>query len=176
MHRDIKPQNLLYNIEKKTMKIIDWGLADFYFPHKKYSTKVAARFYKAPELLLGNPYYDYTVDIWSLGCIFAAFLFQIEVSFEGKSDADQLLCIAKVLGTEDIYDYVATNDLKEGAKMCKELGKIPKKSWEKLKESTNLALATDEAMDLLSQMLRINHTKRIMAKDAMAHPYFKGLE
>eukprot|EP00826_Nyctotherus_ovalis_P039522 TRINITY_DN3808_c0_g3_i1.p1 TRINITY_DN3808_c0_g3~~TRINITY_DN3808_c0_g3_i1.p1 ORF type:complete len:177 (-),score=37.59 TRINITY_DN3808_c0_g3_i1:91-621(-) len=175
MHRDIKPQNLLYDIEKKIMRVIDWGLADFYFPHRKYSTRVAARFYKAPELLLANPHYDYSVDVWSLGCIFAAVLFQTEVFFAGKSDADQLLCIAKVLGTEEVYEYVAKNELREGAKMCKEIGKFAKKPWEKFRDATNEAYTNDEAIDLLQKMLVIDHTKRIAAKDALAHPYFEDV-
>ena len=34
------------------LHLIDWGLADLYFPDKKYNTRVASRYYKAPELLL----------------------------------------------------------------------------------------------------------------------------
>jgi casein kinase II subunit alpha len=32
MHRDIKPFNVLINPETKSLKIADFGLADFYFP------------------------------------------------------------------------------------------------------------------------------------------------
>ena len=32
MHRDIKPQNLLINAESLTVKISDWGLADYFLP------------------------------------------------------------------------------------------------------------------------------------------------
>jgi casein kinase II subunit alpha len=34
MHRDIKPQNVLIDKQKKLIKIIDWGLADYYLPNK----------------------------------------------------------------------------------------------------------------------------------------------
>lgn len=67
MHRDIKPHNILVDCETKEAKLADWGLAEYYKPGQEYSTKVAAQFYKAPELLFGYPYYDYSVDIWSLG-------------------------------------------------------------------------------------------------------------
>jgi casein kinase II subunit alpha len=32
MHRDIKPANVLIDHNKRQLKLIDWGLADFYFP------------------------------------------------------------------------------------------------------------------------------------------------
>ena len=46
MHRDLKPQNLLINPETKHLKIIDWGLAEFYHPGVGYTVKVATRYYK----------------------------------------------------------------------------------------------------------------------------------
>lgn len=30
MHRDVKPLNIVCNHEKKELRLIDWGLADFY--------------------------------------------------------------------------------------------------------------------------------------------------
>lgn len=33
MHRDVKPQNIMYDFNKKTVKLIDWGLAEFYVPN-----------------------------------------------------------------------------------------------------------------------------------------------
>ena len=37
-------------------------------------------------------------------------------------------------------------------------------------------MVSREAYDLLSKMLRYDHTERITAKDAMEHPYFRGIE
>ena len=71
MHRDIKPQNILFNHHQKTFKLIDFSLAELYYPEKEYSTRVSSLYYKAPELLLGNVYYDYRVDVWSAGIILA---------------------------------------------------------------------------------------------------------
>lgn len=72
IHRDIKPQNVLIDRQKKKLKIIDWGLADYYLPQKEFNVRVASRYYKGPELLLNNNFYDYSLDIWSTGCWFAA--------------------------------------------------------------------------------------------------------
>jgi len=52
IHRDIKPHNIMINMEKREVKIIDWGLAEFYFPGKEYNVRVASRYFKAPELLV----------------------------------------------------------------------------------------------------------------------------
>lgn len=77
MHRDIKPQNVLIDKEKAIVKIVDWGLADYYLPSKEYNVRVASRYYKGPELLVNNKYYSYSLDIWSLGCMFAG---MVEIS------------------------------------------------------------------------------------------------
>jgi casein kinase II subunit alpha len=54
------------------LRIIDWGLAEFYHPGVKYHVSVGSRPYKAPELLVGYKLYDYSLDMWSTGCMFAA--------------------------------------------------------------------------------------------------------
>jgi casein kinase II subunit alpha len=123
MHRDIKPHNFIYDISKGTLKVIDWGLSEFFNPGAEYNTKVAARYYKAPELLLGNTHYDFGVDMWGVGCIFAAAIFQIDNFFQGKDDADQLLSIAKVIGTDEIYEYVEKQGIKIRTALHDQLGK-----------------------------------------------------
>ena len=80
MHRDVKPRNVLINRrwpppnydgdylrddDPLPLMLIDLGLADFYLPNQRYNVRVASRHYKAPELLLGNEFYDYgVVSLW----------------------------------------------------------------------------------------------------------------
>lgn len=71
MHRDVKPQNVLFDRQHKSFKLIDFSLAELYYPEREYSTRVSSLYYKAPELLLGNVFYDYRVDVWSAGVILA---------------------------------------------------------------------------------------------------------
>uniref|UniRef100_A0A0A9XX56 non-specific serine/threonine protein kinase n=1 Tax=Lygus hesperus TaxID=30085 RepID=A0A0A9XX56_LYGHE len=77
MHRDIKPQNVMIDHQQRKLRIIDWGLAEFYHPHVEYHVRVASRYFKGPELLLNMRVYDYSLDLWSFGCMFAGMIFKI---------------------------------------------------------------------------------------------------
>ena len=72
IHRDIKPHNILFNVSSKAMKIIDFGLAEFYHPEQAMSPRVASRYFKPPELLMEMEFYNYSIDIWAIGIIFAS--------------------------------------------------------------------------------------------------------
>ena len=37
----------------------------------EFSAHMVPRWYRPPEIILGNTYYDNKIDIWGLGCIFA---------------------------------------------------------------------------------------------------------
>lgn len=75
MHRDVKPHNIMIDHSKKELRLIDWGLAEYYFPGKDYNVRVASRYFKGPELLVDYQYYDYSLDIWSLGVMFAGMVY-----------------------------------------------------------------------------------------------------
>ncbi|OII74002.1 casein kinase alpha subunit [Cryptosporidium ubiquitum] len=77
-HRDIKPQNIVIDKNRGLLKIIDWGLAEYYSEDEAdFSPRVASKCYKAPELLLGIRNYDFSVDSWSVGCLFSQMLFRL---------------------------------------------------------------------------------------------------
>lgn len=122
MHRDMKPRNVLIdrrwtlsNTDIKSLEsclplsLIDMGLADFYRFGSKYNVRVASRHYKSPELLLGPAFgfYNYSVDLWGVGCILAGLLFRKEPFFRGNNNLDQLNKIIQVLGTNDLVQIVA---------------------------------------------------------------------
>lgn len=71
-HRDIKGANILLSAEGK-VQITDFGLARILNPKNlkaNYTTRVVTLWYRAPELLLGFKNYSFSVDIWSMGCVF----------------------------------------------------------------------------------------------------------
>ena len=71
LHRDLKPQNLLIDVHGN-IKLADFGLArTFGVPVRTYTHEVVTLWYRAPEILLGCKFYSCSVDIWSIGCIFA---------------------------------------------------------------------------------------------------------
>jgi serine/threonine protein kinase len=72
MHRDVKPHNVMIDHEKRKLRLIDWGLAEFYHPSTEYNVRVASRYFKGPELLVDLQEYDYSLDMWSLGCMLAS--------------------------------------------------------------------------------------------------------
>ena len=45
MHRDVKPHNVMIDHEQRKLRLIDWGLAEFYHPGKEYNVRVASRFF-----------------------------------------------------------------------------------------------------------------------------------
>lgn len=82
IHRDIKPANILLKLEsgKYVVKIADFGLSKIWFDKTDSynNTHVISLEYRPPELLglrleynKESTVYDYSCDIWSLGCVFA---------------------------------------------------------------------------------------------------------
>jgi len=88
MHRDVKPLNIVINHDARDLRLIDWGLADYYQPDTDYNVRVASRYYKGPELLVDDKKYHYSLDVWSLGCTFAGMLFNIDTFFKGLDNYD----------------------------------------------------------------------------------------
>lgn len=174
MHRDVKPLNIVINPENKELRLIDWGLADYYIPNKEYNVRVASRYYKGPELLVDDKLYHYSLDIWSLGCTMAGMIFKVDTFFKGSDNFDQLIRIMKVLGEDSLHDYVH----RYGLKIPKEVKKLmqgqefEKKSWQLFVNDRNKHTAHAEAIDLLDKMLVYDKNERINCKNAMNHPYF----
>jgi casein kinase II subunit alpha len=106
IHRDVKPLNIVINLKTKQLRLIDWGLADFYKPETEYNVRVASRYYKGPELLVEDKLYHYSLDVWSAGCTMANMIFRIDTFFKGSDNVDQLVQIVKVLGTDELHQYI----------------------------------------------------------------------
>ncbi|XP_063155865.1 casein kinase II subunit alpha-like isoform X2 [Candoia aspera] len=116
--------------------------------------------------------YDYSLDMWSLGCMLASMVFRKEPFFHGHDNYDQLVRIAKVLGTEDLYDYIDKYNVELDPRFNDILGRHSRKRWERFVHSENQHLVSTEALDFLDKLLRYDHQTRLTAREAMEHPYF----
>lgn len=172
MHRDVKPHNVMIDHENRRLRLIDWGLAEFYHPSQEYNVRVASRYFKGPELLVDYQMYDYSLDMWSLGCMLASMIFRKEPFFHGHDNYDQLVRIAKVLGTEELYEYLEKYQIELDPRFNDILGRHSRKRWERFVHSENQHLVSPEALDFLDKLLRYDHQERLTAREAMEHPYF----
>lgn len=116
--------------------------------------RVASRYFKGPELLVDFQEYDYSLDLWSLGCMFAGIIFRKEPFFHGQDNVDQLVRIAKVLGTDDLFEYLERYDLVLDSNFNGVLGRHAKKPWTKFVTAENQHLISEEALDFVDQLLR----------------------
>jgi len=97
----LKPRNLLVN-SNCDLKICDFGLARPLIADFKLASimtdYVATRWYRAPELLLSWKEYAASVDVWSVGCIFAELL-RRKPYLPGSDTKNQIELIFDMIGT-----------------------------------------------------------------------------
>lgn len=168
LHRDLKPSNLLLNSECH-MKVADFGLArslDTRDPDQTplLTDYVATRWYRAPEILLGSNKYTKGVDMWSMGCILAELLLGKPV-FPGTSTLNQLDRVMEVTGRPSQEDVDSINSPLAQTM----LESLPPTKPRKLRDM--FPTASDDALDLLKNLLQFNPGKRLTAEQALKHPY-----
>lgn len=171
MHRDIKPGNLLVCSDRRNLRVIDWGLADLYFPGKAYTTRVSTMCYKAPELLLNYQYYDYGVDVWGAGVVLAEMLLKVPF-FEGSTIDEMIAQVAGVCGTSAVLQYVDKYGLTLSQEAYSLLPPNQAPSWSKVVHQIKPSKYDEDCIKLLKQLLTVDHEERISAKEALASRFF----
>jgi len=176
MHRDIKPGNILIDPAKKLAKLSDWGLAEFYHPHAEYHVRVGTKGFKGPELLLNMNEYDYSVDIWALGTTIASMVFKGRVIGPSKDDVHGVRQMAKYTGSEALYAYIEKYRLTQIRKdTFSAIGHVPPAKLVEFITRDNISTVSDEALDLISRMLVVDHAARIPPHEALKHPFFDSV-
>ncbi|XP_078260406.1 cyclin-dependent kinase 2-like isoform X4 [Rhinoraja longicauda] len=144
--------------------------------------KVVTLWYRAPEILMGCKFYSTAVDVWSIGCIFAEMegqssckmrgqSFKTEVTrkplFPGDSEIDQLFRIFRTLGTPNESVWPGVTQLPDYK------ANFPR--WSRQDFSKILPNLDIDGKDLLMQMLQYDPNKRISAKVAISHRFFRDV-
>ncbi|KAK9038054.1 hypothetical protein V6N11_022947 [Hibiscus sabdariffa] len=129
---------------------------------------VVTRWYRAPELLLCCDNYGTSIDVWSVGCIFAEILGRKPI-FPGTECLNQLKLIINVLGSQQEAD-LAFIDNPKARRYIKSL------PYSRGIHFSHLYPQADPlAIDLLQRMLVFDPSKRITITEALLHPYMSGL-
>ncbi len=193
IHADLKPDNILVNEARSTLKICDLGSAS---PITENATApyLVSRFYRAPEVILGIPY-DYGIDMWSVGCTLFE-LYTGKILFTGRNNNGMLRAIMECRGKfphkllrrgtlsydyfDDLLNFQAQEtdkvtgrtvvkmiDVK--AKPVRDLRArlIPKDKKIDEQERKDLELF----VDLLDKCLDLRPEKRITPNDALKHSF-----
>jgi len=125
---------------------------------------VATRWYRAPEILLGSNKYTKGVDMWSMGCILAELILG-KPFFPGTSTLNQLDRVLEVTGRPRPEDIEAI----QSPLAQTMLESLPPTKTRRLRDV--FPTASEDALDLLKNLLHFNPNKRLTAEQALAHPY-----
>ncbi|CAN8209550.1 unnamed protein product [Coccothraustes coccothraustes] len=165
IHRDIKPENILVS-QSGVVKLCDFGFArPLAASGEAYTDYVATRWYRAPELLVGDSKYGRPVDVWAVGSLVTEMLTG-EPLFPGDSDIDQLYHITKCLGNliPRQQELFYKNPLFAGMKLpeVKELESLEKR-YPKLPAA---------ALELAKECLQIDPDKRPSCAQLLQGDFF----
>ncbi|KAE8652560.1 protein IMPAIRED IN BABA-INDUCED STERILITY 1 [Cucumis sativus] len=165
MHRDIKASNILVNNEG-ILKLADFGLANVINTRNKQAltSRVVTLWYRPPELLMGSTDYGLTVDLWSIGCVFAE-LHLGKPLLKGRTEVEQLHKIFKLCGSPP-EEFWKKTKLPHAA-MFRPQHAYESSLDEKCKEFAPVAVR------LLESFLAIEPYKRGTASSALMSEYFK---
>ncbi|MES1921317.1 hypothetical protein MHBO_002859 [Bonamia ostreae] len=196
-HRDLKPQNILIN-ENCTVKLCDFGLSRGAPTSKNSETRrltshVVTRWYRAPEVIFLTSEYTSSIDIWSIGCIFAELLGMLRENMvmvkgrmplfpgiscfplsprrtdmsENSFFLDQISLILHVIGTPTSIELSDFNHC-----VAKNyLNSLP--YWPGIDLKKKFPASNDLEIDLLRKMLRFSPSQRLTVEEALSHPYLK---
>ncbi|CAG9324629.1 unnamed protein product [Blepharisma stoltei] len=176
IHCDIKPENIVLRSENKSsIKIIDFGSSSR--EGGNLCTYLQSRFYRAPEILLGNRY-NHQIDIWSLGCVLAELCLGIPL-FPGENQYECFVRIMATLGTPPINliekayaksDYFDQNNLPIIKENSNRETFIPgSRPLAEIFEGCDYKFIT-----FLERCLTWDPKNRITAEEGLLHDWIKG--
>lgn len=173
LHRDIKTANILID-NRGNLQIADFGLARYYdeeppkpgkgagVAQRSYTGMVVTRWYRSPELILGEARYTTAIDMWGIGCVLGEMFRRVPI-LQGNSDTDQGHRIFKLLGSPNSENMPGWDKL-PGANIT--YGPY-KRTFEGVFSDLD-----QPTQSLLSGLLTLNPQKRLTALGALDHSFF----
>ena len=163
-HRDIKPENIL--LLKNKVKLADLGSCKGMYSKPPFTEYISTRWYRSPECLLTDGYYNYKMDIWGLGCVFYEIL-TLEPLFPGDDEIDQVNKINYIIGSppNELYEKFVKNsahrnefnfEYQKGVGLGKYLTHV-----------------SPNVVDLIGKMLIYDPDLRPTARECLNHDCFK---
>uniref|UniRef100_A0A0R3RT05 Serine/threonine-protein kinase PRP4 homolog n=1 Tax=Elaeophora elaphi TaxID=1147741 RepID=A0A0R3RT05_9BILA len=191
LHADIKPDNILVNDTKMTLKLCDFG-SGCHVADAEVAPYLVSRFYRAPEIMLGLPY-DFGIDLWSV----AVTLYEVytgKIMFAGKSNNQMLKFMMDLKGKfpnkmvrkaqfKDQHFDQNCNFLYHEIDKVTQRDKITTMSVVKITRNLESELLGDQELDkegmrkleqfrsLLDAMVTLDNSKRITCGEALKHPF-----
>ncbi len=150
-----------------TLKLADLGSCRGIYSKQPYTEYISTRWYRPPECLLTDGYYNYKMDIWGAGCVMFE-ITSLSPLFPGTNELDQVHKIHNVMGTPsqtvlDRFQRYATHMVFD----------FP------YKEGTGIdrliPFASPECIDIIRKMLVYDPDLRFSARKVLKHPFFRGM-
>ncbi|KAK9525057.1 hypothetical protein VZT92_017400 [Zoarces viviparus] len=167
IHRDIKPENILIS-QGGVVKMCDFGFARTMAAPAEggvYTDYVATRWYRAPELLVGDPKYGKPVDVWAVGCLLLEMLTG-QPLFPGDSDLDQIYHIVRCFGnlTAHHQELFCRNPVFSGVTLPEYSARV--------RLEQRFPTITPAAQDLALSCLQMDPERRAQCSELQEHPLF----
>ena len=165
-HRDIKPENIL--LRNNQVKLADLGSCKGMYSKPPFTEYISTRWYRSPECLLTDGYYNYKMDIWGLGCVFFEILTLVPL-FPGDDEIDEVNKINYILGSpsDELFEKFVKNSAHRNEFNFEFQKGIGLQRY--------LTHVSPNIVDLISKMLIYDPDKRPTAKQCLNHECFKDL-
>ena len=89
-------ENIL--IKDDQVKLADFGSCRGVYSQPPFTEYISTRWYRPPECLLTDGYYNHKMDYWGVGCVYFEVLALFPL-FPGNNELDQVHKIHNILGT-----------------------------------------------------------------------------